>query len=306
MMTSVILFTLLALMLLIVLSWFGIRLLRVMKEEAMGTDLMKETVPLARLPVGLEGLRILFISDIHRRRIDPGLSRQVEEQGGAELVLIGGDVRESGVSLELVRENMRLLSRLGPTYAVFGNHDYDEDIEALRSCLEDAEVKILQNRYQMIRLPGREPFKLAGTDDPRTLRDRLEETLTRPLAPEPDQSLMQLRRGSSEPPFTVLMTHDPILAYRSRQSGIAADLVLSGHTHGGQIVLPLFGPAMRTASVRKFRVGWFQLPAPVAWQKTGPHKVRLLVSPGYGTSKAPIRLNCPPAVHLLILTKGDK
>lgn len=290
-----------AIIAMIVFVWLGMLLLQKMIREAAGSEVIQEAVPLEKLPSGLEGLKILFISDIHRRVIDPDLPRQVEKLGGAELVLIGGDVRETGVNLQQVRDNMRLLRSIAPAYAVFGNHDYDEDIAELDACLRAEDVTVLQNRFMFVDLPGRISFKLAGTDDPRTKRDRLEETLKTPLMPH--KKALELFGG--EAPFTLLMAHDPILAHRCRHSGIAANLVLSGHTHGGQIIFPLLGPAMRTASVRKFRAGWFDLPAPLAWQKTGPSKVRLLVSQGYGTSKAPIRLNCPPVIHLLSLERND-
>ncbi|QJC51837.1 metallophosphoesterase [Paenibacillus albicereus] len=283
----------------------GLRaVVRLMLEEARGSDIVREEVPLERLPSALDGLRVLFISDIHRRRLDSDLPARVEALGGAELVLIGGDVREKGVSLEQVRSNMALLRSIAPAYAVYGNHDYDGEIEELRSVLEAAGVLVLRNRHEYVRLVGREAFRLAGTDDPRTKRDRLGEALSLPACdrakanaplPEPDGTM----------PFTVLLAHDPILAHRSRHEGVEADLMLSGHTHGGQILLPLLGPAMRSSSVRKFRAGWFDLPGPAAAPKAGPRKVRLLVSSGYGTSKAPIRLNCPPEIHLLRLTRSD-
>lgn len=280
----------------------GRALVRTMLKEAEGTDIVPEDVPLERLPAELEGLRLLFISDIHRRRLEPDLPERIEALGGAELVLIGGDVRETGVSLEQVRSNMALLRSIAPAYAVYGNHDYDGEIEELRAALEQEGVRVLRNRHEYVAVPGRSAFRLAGTDDPRTKRDRLREALD--LSDEAATAFSPRPEPGESMPFTVLLAHDPILAHRSRHEGIEADLMLSGHTHGGQIILPLLGPAMRSSSVRKFRAGWFDLPAPAAARKAGPRKVRLLVSSGYGTSKAPLRLNCPPEIHLLRLARS--
>jgi predicted MPP superfamily phosphohydrolase len=288
--------------LLIAVLALGVVLIRRMMAEAASSRILAETVALERLPVSLEGLRILYVSDIHSRSLDEDLIRQIEEMGGAELVLIGGDLREKGVPLSRVEDNMRLLRRIAPVYAVFGNHDYDEDIDSLDQLLKRCSVVPLVNRHAWVTAGRRPPFKLAGVDDPRLCKDRLQEALDTPL----EQSGMFHNRQSAELPFTILLAHDPIIAHRNPV--IPADLILSGHTHGGQIILPLLGPAMRTASVRRFPSGWFELAGPLAdgRSKNGPVRVRMLVSPGYGTSKAPIRLNCPPVIHLLSLTRSGQ
>lgn len=281
-------------------AWLGVRLIRRMMAEAASSRIEAETVALERLPEALEGYRILYISDIHRRILTEDVLREARGRGGADIVLIGGDMREKGVPLQRVEANMTLLAAIAPVYAVFGNHDHDEDIESLAELLERCGVAVLVNRHVWLQA-GAEPFKLAGVDDPRLGKDRLEAALETPLEDAASP-------GDNRPaaPFTILLAHDPIIAHRN--PAIEADLVLSGHTHGGQIILPWIGPAMRTASVRRFPSGWFDL---AGWRREGQHKkgperVRMLVSPGYGTSKAPIRWNCPPVIHLLSLTRRDQ
>ncbi|MGU3566141.1 metallophosphoesterase [Paenibacillus sp. D51F] len=291
----------LILFILIVAAWLGAMLIRRMMAEAASSRIAAETVALERLPEALEGYRILYMSDIHRRSLNEDVLRQARDSGGADLVLIGGDMREKGVPLNRVEDNMRLLARIAPVYAVFGNHDHDEDIDSLAKLLERCGVTVLVNRYVWVQDGAAAPFKLAGVDDPRLGKDRLQAALGTPL------ETAEVKADSwPDDPFTILLAHDPIIAHRN--PSIEADLVLSGHTHGGQIILPLIGPAMRTASVRRFRSGWFDL---AGWcgkgqDKNGPERVRMLVSPGYGTSKAPIRWNCPPVIHLLSLTRSNQ
>ncbi len=290
----------LILFILVIAAWLGAMLIRRMMAEAASSRIEAETVALERLPEELEGYRILYISDIHRRSLHEDVLREARDSGGADLVLIGGDMREKGVPLHRVEDNMRLLARIAPVYAVFGNHDHDEDIDSLAKLLERCGVIVLVNRYVWVQ-DGAAAFKLAGVDDPRLGKDRLQAALGTPL-----ETAAVKAAGRPDRPFTILLAHDPIIAHRN--PSIEADLVLSGHTHGGQIILPLIGPAMRTASVRRFPSGWFDL---AGWcgksnEKNGPERVRMLVSRGYGTSKAPIRWNCPPVIHLLSLTRSDQ
>lgn len=279
-------------------AWLAVLLIRRMMAEAASSRIEVETVALERLPEALDGYRILYISDIHRRILNEEVLLQARGEGGADIVLIGGDMREKGVPLDRVEDNMRLLARIAPVYAVFGNHDYDEDIGSLAKLLERCGVTVLVNRYVWLQV-GAMPFKLAGVDDPRLGKDRLQAALETPLDAAGAEG-----DNRSDPPLTIMLAHDPIIAHRNPT--IEADLVLSGHTHGGQIILPWIGPAMRTASVRRFPSGWFDLAGWPGKDKNGPERVRMLVSPGYGTSKAPIRWNCPPVIHLLSLTRGNQ
>ena len=151
-----------SILIVMLLGWAVARLLRAMRVEASLSPIETETVTLERLPAGLHGLRILYISDIHRRRLESSLPGTVGQMGGADLVLVGGDLREEGVPLADVEHNMLLLKAIAPVYAVYGNHDYDEDIEPLSALLEQMGVTVLVNRYLPLQLPGRPPFKLAG------------------------------------------------------------------------------------------------------------------------------------------------
>ena len=144
-----------AILILMVVGLAAARLWRVMRVEASLSPIEEETVTLERLPAGLQGLRILYISDIHRRRLEPSLAGTVDRMGGAELVLVGGDLREEGVPLANVEHNMLLLQAIAPVYVVYGNHDYDEDIEPLDALLDRMGVIVLINRYLPLQLPGR-------------------------------------------------------------------------------------------------------------------------------------------------------
>lgn len=243
----------------------------------------EQSIELQRLPVSFDGTRILFISDIHRRTITDDLITRCKSAGSTDLVLIGGDLREKGVPLQRSRDNIRKLTSIAPVYMVCGNHDYDDDIRPLEVMLHEERVRLLHNESVVLEQKDGSRIRLAGVDDPRTKRDRLKRAISEP--------------SDGDELFTLLLAHDPAIAFRMDVSD-SIDLILCGHTHGGQVALPFIGPLMRHPFEKTYWRGWFDLPKR---QTTGAWLPRLFVSCGYGTSKMPIRLLAPAELHLFTL-----
>ncbi len=256
-----------------------------MVVEAYRCRVIREEVHLTRLPLSFDGLRLLFISDIHRRTIPERLVNAILEAGGADLVCIGGDLKEGGVPLERSRANVRMLSRIGPVYAVYGNHDYDEPRGPLDALLREEGVRPLVNEFIMLSRPDGSHIKLCGLDDPITGRARLAQALHK-------------GQGNGEAPFTLLLSHDPNIL--SRLKGADVDLILAGHTHGGQITLPIYGPLLRSPEILTYLSGWHE-----AVNEQTSLTTRLYVSTGFGTSKLPIRFGAPAESKLFILRSAD-
>ncbi len=260
-----------------------------MHAEARRTAVREMDVELDRLPASFEGTRIFFISDIHRRLVERQVIDQAAAGGRFDLVLIGGDLRESGVPLERTRRNIKLLAALGPVYMVYGNHDYDDHARELEVLLHEEGVRILSNDSVMLEQTGGERLRLAGVDDAKSGRDRLEMALQPPVE----------YPGRLEEDCTILLAHDPILIEKlASRPSLHVDLVLAGHTHGGQLVLPILGPLYRSYTTVTYSGGWYE------WkvrQTAGERRLRLFVSKGYGTSHLPLRLNAPAEVHVLTL-----
>lgn len=246
-------------------------------------QLDRQEIALRRLPPAFDGTKLLFISDIHRRTIPDTVIEQCKEEGRVDLVLIGGDLRERNVPLDRCRDNVRKLASIGPVYMVYGNHDYDEDIRPFEVMLQEERVRLLVNEAVIMEQRDGSRIRLAGVDDPRTGRARLDSALSDAPA---DEEL-----------FTLLLAHDPIIL-RKFMPETAVDLVLTGHTHGGQIVLPWYGPLLKTVSVKSFCSGWY---ADSNEGTTGAASPRLFVSCGFGTSKIPMRLKAPAELHLFTL-----
>ena len=243
------------------------RLLRLPGNESL--DLMVREVDLAipGLPLGLVGLRIVHLTDLH---MGPAFPRSYFESVAAQaanlegdLVLCTGDVVEHPSAIPWVETILGTIpARLG-RFAVLGNHDYHDDHEPILRAIESAGFTDLDGRWQVVRA-GDGRIALGGTAAPWGAE------LDPKAAPIAD--------------LQIVLSHTP-----DRFPGLARagtiDLVLSGHNHGGQVRLPLLGPIlMPSVYSRRFDRGGFQI-----------GRTLMYVGQGIG-AKHPIRYGCPPEV----------
>ena len=244
--------------------------------------LERVAVPLPGLPVGLVGLRIGFLSDIHHDQGRPLalLARGVALLNAAapDVIVLGGDYvvgRGRGFA-PCARLLGRLRAPLG-VYAILGNHDHWGAAERVAAQLTDAGATVLRNASRRLVAPGGAPFWLLGLDS--GVREHA----------DPDAALA----GVPEDAFRLLLAHEPQLADVVRAYGARVDLQLSGHTHGGQIVPPLLGPIFLPPLGRHYLHGLYQTPG---WP--------LYVSRGIGGLPPFLHFRCPPEVTLLTLAPG--
>lgn len=250
-----------------------------MNSEARTAAVNFRTITLNRLPKEWDGTQICFVTDIHRRALPDALIQQIRS-AGAEFVFVGGDFAERGVSASRIYRNASLLRSIAPVYFVRGNHDYDLDASRLDDILLSCGIRILDNKA--VRLErGQAPVWLVGLDDPVTDRD----------CPQLAYEGVPHREHC-----TLLLAHAPSVVHRL--GDYCADLVLSGHTHGGQICPPYLGPIYLRAQQNRFISGLYRLNR---LTKHGPVVTRCFVSRGFGTSRWPLRWNCPPEIHHITL-----
>jgi predicted MPP superfamily phosphohydrolase len=237
-------------------------------------------VPLERWPQGLDGLRVAVVSDLHTGAPHVGerkLRRVVEKvnAAGPDLIALVGDYADPNVFLggpvapERVAELLAELDAPLGLFAVLGNHDWQHYGERVPRALRAAGIEVLENDAVAVERRG-EVLWVAGLAD---LRERRPD-VTVALAMVPDGQAL------------IALTHDPDMFPQLRDR---ADVTLAGHTHGGQIGLPL---------VRR-------LTAPSRHGYTGG-EVRegsgyMYVSRGVGTAGLPIRFAAPPEIALLTL-----
>ncbi|OKP95669.1 metallophosphoesterase [Paenibacillus sp. P46E] len=254
-----------------------------MLVAAFRNRIIAEEIFLEALPGAFEGFRILFISDIHRRRLPIKLLNPMK--GKVDAVFLGGDLTEKGGSMNRLYDNMTLVAGLAPVYAVHGNHDYRANISLVDNIIRGSGAILLEDESIAIEKKGSR-LLLTGVDFPRKGGKKAYQPLT-PLS-GPDASLCR-----------IILVHDPL--WLSQQSEIPADLVLAGHTHGGQVVLPFVGQRHVDPFYQVYNAGHFVLP-----RKDGSTtKAKMLISRGFGTAHLPLRWGSPSEMHILTLRRGS-
>ena len=249
-----------------------------------GLTVSEAEVPLAGLAAGLDGVRLLFVSDIHagpfvsRAAVAKAFSRLSELH--ADIVIHGGDLATSGVS-ECVPHEKAIAALSAPlgAYAVYGNHDhYTHDLDGLRALYERCGVRVLNNDAVAVTRGGA-TLALAGIDDWNIGRPRL------------DDALFRARSVAFGAPI-VLVSHNPDAFFDAARHGVA--LVLSGHTHGGQVRIP-GRPVLVRMSRYRLDEGRYRVPG-----------AELIVSRGLGVSGIPLRVACAPEAVLVTLRVGGQ
>jgi predicted MPP superfamily phosphohydrolase len=233
-------------------------------------ELTRQMLDVPGLPVPLTGLRLGFLTDLHRSdTVSHEMVAQAVRMLMAEepdLVILGGDYVTWGDRhfVGPVADALAPLSAPHGVFAVLGNHDDDRDMPA---ALTAKGFAVLRDARTRLTIKG-QTLDLAG------LR-----YWTRRAA-----DVAYVLRGAA--PNTFLLAHNPMRL--TEAAALAVPLVLSGHTHGGQIVLPGIG----AFAAREFPV------IAGAGRRDG---TTIFVSRGVGTVYVPIRLNCPPEVAVLTL-----
>ena len=211
-------------------------------------------IKIKKLPKTFDGFALYFISDIHRRRIS---NKMLEEVKNPEMIIIGGDLTEEGVPFKRVEQNIQKLTRFQvPILFVWGNHDLYVDRERLVNLLTSYDVIILENTVFHFAREG-QILNFIGVGDTSNELDCLED------------ALYYTKEG-----IRILISHNPDIIDKIKKED-HIPLVLSGHTHGGQI--RIFGWGIRHKGG--------------IWPK--PFGT-LIISKGYGTTSYPLRLGAPP------------
>jgi hypothetical protein len=228
----------------------------------------------------LEGFRIALLTDLHAGEGTPlSVIRRACRLAVAErphLVALTGDfAADDAPGFRRVLSALECLDAPYGVYAVPGNHDHTVGIEKWhRDVAEHPVVRDLTNRAVMHQVDGAR-LCVAGVDDYSEGNPDLG------VLPPPD-----------ERDFTLLLAHDPDQAERARRGYDAVDLIVSGHTHGGQVRLPFVG-ALRNPAEREdlYEEGLRRRP----W-------TQVYTSRGVGTVHIPVRFLCRPEVAILTLT----
>lgn len=237
-------------------------------------------VPVRDLPSAFEGFSIAHLSDLHVgtfATLDYAM-RWVRRANGlnADIIAVTGDLVASGTAFN--GDAAALLAELRAKEHVLvsmGNHDYFGSGEDLIGKIRDRGLRLLINEGFTLERGDAKLF-IAGIDDTWTRRADIERT----MAGRPDGTC------------SIVLAHEPNLGRALVKAG--ADLVLSGHTHGGQIAMPFLARWVSPAKLlHPFNLGLYRV---------GDSHV--YVHPGLGTTGPPVRFGVAPAVTLLTLRRA--
>lgn len=248
-------------------------------------DRTVQRIALAGLDPQLAGLRVVQISDLHIGNGLEGraLEKLVEHVNELEpdLIAVTGDIFDHDP--RFIEEGAKALAGLSARYGVFavlGNHDWYTGTERVAAGLATHASNLRLLRGERVRLPTAAPLYVAGVDDPGK-----DWTLARLELPQ----LEALGRSMPEDGPTILLVHRPEAFAQASRLGFP--LVLAGHTHGGQIALPLPGGHWNPARMlTRFYRGLYE-----------DHRSILYVNRGYGVAGPSIRFNCPREIATLEL-----
>jgi predicted MPP superfamily phosphohydrolase len=243
--------------------------------ERHAIEVTRVDVPVVGLPPALIGFRIGFLTDVHRSRwvshedVIRAVALLMNQR--PDLAVLGGDYVTWG-DRQYVGASAEALGPLSAphgVYGILGNHDDDHDMPA---ALAARGVEMLRDARTTI-----------------TIRGEVVDLLGIRFWTKRASDIASLARGATG--TLVLLAHDP--RRLTEAAGLNIPLVLSGHTHGGQVVLPGIG----AIAAQKF---------PVVAGIGRRDRTTMFVSRGVGTVYVPVRVNCPPEVALLTLTSAHR
>lgn len=242
------------------------------------------------LPNAFDGFTILHLSDFHIKKMGLLEKRTMEMVSEREVdaCVITGDVTANPRASDTFRRVCSAIKLRDQIYMVLGNSEHKPwvNTEILTEALTFPGLNMLINSSTTIHR-GCEKISIAGVDDPFSRLDDVDKAF----------------EGVDPNDFIIFLTHCPSRAYDGIKQG--ADLILSGHTHGGQVRFPFIGMLWtHMRSYKKLNDGLFMPDDLKRILKTDTGSSILYVSRGIGTSRIHLRFLCPPEITYITLRKA--
>lgn len=245
----------------------------------------------SNIPIPMHGLKIVHISDIHYGRIikEKELKKLVQKinQTKPDLVILSGDLIDKDTKLtgEMADQISSILKEIDATvgkYAIKGNHDYG--FQQWDFILENSDFIDLNDTYDTIYKGGNQYLLLTGI----STNLMGEKTLEEKIAPT-NQFLASISEDGIQPSYKILVLHEPDWVDNLNPNDF--DLILAGHSHNGQVRLPLIGPLFLPKGAKKYYEPYYKI-----------DETDLYISNGIGVSTVNFRLWNRPSFNLYRLT----
>jgi predicted MPP superfamily phosphohydrolase len=257
--------------------------------EPIWFDITHHQLHLSRVTQAFNGYRLLQISDIHAddtfmtaNRL-AGLVHTINALQADVIVITGDFVTDYLPAAQGILTELSKLQATDGVFGVLGNHDHPSGVEWVRECLQAGQVQELANTTHTIRR-GDQMLHLVGMDDlwPRNRGIPAPVWTHQPL-------LQQLTSSLPDLGAAILLVHEPDFAAVTAQDR-RIDLQLSGHSHGGQVRIPLHGPIFLPPLSRVYPKGRYQIENLIQYTNTG-----------LGMLSPHIRFDCRPEIAVFDL-----
>lgn len=262
-----------SLLLCIIIGGYGVLI------EPVWVEVNKLNIVLPNLPNQFNGFSIVHLSDFHHSLFvrQEYIERCIQKTLSLkpDLVVITGDfVVGSAKYVKSLASKLKLISYKIPTYAVLGNHDYWTDDKIIEKTLIEAKIHVFKNGNVALER-NKARIWLLGIEDLWTGNSDLNTALA----------------GTNPNEVKILLTHQPDVVEDIKDK---VDLILAGHTHGGQITLPLIGPPMVPSKFGdKYAAGLFKI-----------GNSQMYVNKGIGIVPPPVRFFTRPEIAYITLKSG--
>jgi predicted MPP superfamily phosphohydrolase len=252
-------------------------------------EITRHEVVLPYLDPVFDGMTVTLASDIHS---SPYMSlqdmkaivRTINSLQNDLIVLPGDFVTENLEELPPFLEAFSELRAPAGILATLGNHDFDANADAVTRGLEEIGIRTLRNENTALTRNGKH-LHFLGVDEAD------DDQIVDHIKGKASEHIEALFKGVPDDAASILLCHKPYRFKEYSKAGVG--LMLSGHTHGGQIVLARFGgtPITVCSLATKYVDGWF----------TSEENAKMYVSRGLGVVDIPMRINCPPEIAQLTL-----
>jgi len=247
--------------------------------ETYWVQIAKTEIKSADLPTEFSGKKITFISDLHcQENFDPKRLGNIATRINSlkpDIIILGGDyIDRDGKFVDDCFSQLATLDAPLGKFGILGNHDIEAGFDKIKDAMVKNGITPLVNENRQVAINGRS-ITIAGVDET--------------WYGNPDGA----KTMQNAAPFTVYIEHDP--SYFEKYYPQGADLLLAGHTHGGQVTL--FGIPFASLIHRhhyKYEKGVFNEPGRT-----------VIVSNGIGATVLPLRFFCRPQINLITLKKRD-
>lgn len=238
-------------------------------------------IPVPNLPLAFSGFRIVHLTDLHYGFLVPlAVIRHVVHRANElerDLIVCTGDyVHKKGTTTEIDAVWPLLAQLRAPlgVHSILGNHDHWADTAKSQQWLHETNQD-LRHRVKVIEKGGQRIW-IGGAGD----------------LWEDHANLDEILGGIPDTDCRIVLAHNPDTA--DTESSARVDLMISGHTHGGQVVIPFVGPPILPVRNKTYSSGL----------KTSPKGMGVFISRGIGWAIYPVRFNCPPEIAVLELVPG--